>query len=247
MNKDQGMKTRYASFFLLLMTISLALSAQVLKPKIIIEEHPITHNAHICFDGKFYYTVNGGIADHGTIHKISKKGKIIGSYSIDLDMRTIMYDKNRDVFFVSSFDGNVYEITNMENGAFELLHKSIYKEKQSSIALSKNGNYFYCNEFGTVSIYDSRSAVLIKRMENFNCGESAESGGLSIAVSKDHIYTFDPELHIIYCYTLKGKLVESFDYSDGDFACSLSFANKMVFIAKDGNYEMGYWYGYKLK
>ena len=38
-----------------------------------------------------------------------------------------------------------------------------------------------------------------------------------------------------------------YKYTDGDFSYSLSFANNYVFIAKDGNYNTGYWYGYKLK
>ncbi|MBL6962472.1 MAG: hypothetical protein ISR55_01485 [Bacteroidetes bacterium] len=49
--------------------------------------------------------------------------------------------------------------------------------------------------------------------------------------------------HICFDVTL----LKTFDYSHGSFGFSLSHANNMIFIAKDGNYHTGYWYGYLLK
>jgi len=43
---------------------------------------------------------------------------------------------------------------------------------------------------------------------------------------------------------LKGKSIKTIKISDGDYGFSLSFANGLIFVAIDGNYDIGTWYGY---
>jgi hypothetical protein len=51
---------------------------------------------------------------------------------------------------------------------------------------------------------------------------------------------------MIFVYDLKGKKIKTVEISNGNYGFSLSFANGLIFVADDGDYATGTWYGYDL-
>ncbi|MDO9256173.1 MAG: hypothetical protein Q7U54_11715 [Bacteroidales bacterium] len=48
-------------------------------------------------------------------------------------------------------------------------------------------------------------------------------------------------------YDLKGRFQKSVKLSHGDYGFSLSFANGLLWVSEDGDYEEGMWYGYEVR
>ena len=72
-------------------------------------------------------------------------------------------------------------------------------------------------------------------------------GDAAVAVDRNHIYTWDATIRIVYVYDRSGNFIESFLLDSGDNGMSLSIANGLLFVARDGNYSTGEWYGYCIK
>lgn len=222
------------------------LKAQPIKPSIIIDDYANTHNMHICFDGEYYYTVNGGITDQGLINKYDIEGNFIATYDIYLDMRSIIYNENTEKFYLYCYDNNIYEITNFEIGAYKLIHKELITSEQATVDLSPDGKKLYFNDNGKVKIYDFSTGKLLKTFENIKCGKDVFEGSNAIAVSNKNIFTWHGKKREIYIYDLNGNYISTIRIVDGDYGFSLSYANNMIFTAFDGNYDDGQWYGYEI-
>ena len=239
------MKTKYF-LILLAITFTVSLNAQKLSPVATFEENPITHNVHICFDGKNYFTINGGKPETGMINKYDLEFKLLKTYKIDLDMRSIMYEPKEGKLYVCTHEGNIYKITDIATGKFEFLKDSVYGDVQSSITLSPDGKMLYAFNKGKLRIYKFPSCKLLKILNGFDSGKTAKTGGCVVAVDRTHIYTWNTEYKIIFIYNLKGKKIKSVEIKDGDYGYSLSSANGLIFVSTDGNYDTGKWYGYDL-
>lgn len=133
--------------------LSFKTNAQILKPKITFEEDPLTHNVHIASDGQYYYTVNGGKANKGQINKFSFDGKLLDSYDMPLDFRSIMYNNKDKNFYVCTFERQIYRISDMQQSKFELVLDTMYENEQANLAISQDGKYMYCFNAGTLKIY----------------------------------------------------------------------------------------------
>ena len=223
-----------------------SVQAQVLKPVITFTEDPLTHNVHIVSDGSFYYTVNGGRADKGQINKFSFQGKLVDSYDIKLDMRSIMYNGKDKLFYVCTYERDIYKITDLSKGIYEKVLSGIYEDPQANLAMSPDGKYIYCMSGGTLTIYKFPSGKVSKTISNLNCGKEFSTGSSSVATDGQRIYTWNSDYKMIFVYDLKGKKIKTFDISKGDYGFSLSWANGLLFVSTDGNYETGTWYGYDL-
>lgn len=216
-----------------------------INPDFYFSEHPGTHNMGITSDGNYYYTCNGGKIYEGKISKYSLNGNLIESYRIDLDMRNIMYNASDKHFYINCYDQNVYRITDLESGAFQLVFSNLYKNPQASLGMDVKGRYFYYLDDGTLSLYNVSDGKLKNRIYGLECGDELASGSHSVAVTKKNIITTDAEKQLLYIYDHKGTLKETIPFSNGDYAYSLSYANGYIFLATDGNYSNGMWYGYK--
>lgn len=229
-------------FFLLSRSYS-----QSISYKVTFEEDPGTHNMHICYDGQYYYTVNGGKSDMGKISKLMTDGSLVKSYEIKLDMRSIMYNKQNKKFYVNCYDRNIYEITDLSSGTYKLISSELYDDEQAALALSPDGKqlYYYSNQ--VVKVYSFPACKVIKEFRDLVQAVDAISGGSVIAVDNFYFYLFDGEKKMIYAFNRKtGEKVNEVEIYCGNYGFSLSAANDMIFVATDGNYSTGNWYGYKL-
>ncbi len=224
-----------------------AIHAQTIYPDIYFDDEPGPHNMSITSDGNYYYSCNGGKTYEGKISKFSLNGNFMKSYDIDLDMRSIMYNPSDKHFYVNCYDNNIYMITDLESGAYKLVYSKLYSNEQASLALGPKGKYLYCLDEGILKVYDFATGSVDETYYGFRCGSELGTGNASVAVSKKYIITTDAADKVFYVYDKKGKLKESVRYAEGDYGFSLSYANGHIFMATDGNYGMGKWYGYEFK
>jgi len=221
--------------------------AQTISPSIFFQEQAKTHNVHLTTDGEYLYTCNGGKAHEGMINKFSMTGELIESYNIYLDMRSIMYNNKDKSFYVASFDRNIYKITSLESGSFELVHEKIYDNKQANLAIGPKGKYLYYMSEGTVIVYTFSTGIEKKRFTSIDCGPSSTEGSCSIAVGKKHFYTWNSKYKLVFVYDMKGNKVKDITLSKGNYGFSLSYVNGILFVSTDGDYEIGTWYGYDVE
>ncbi|MCD4736662.1 MAG: hypothetical protein K8R53_11505 [Bacteroidales bacterium] len=220
---------------------------QTIDPVISFKEDPLTHNMHICSDGKYYFTVNGGKPEKGQICKFDLDGKQLSTYPVELDMRTIMYHKKDKSLYVSTYGQSIYRIVDLEAGTYQEAHSELFDNEQGTPALSPNGKMLYAMDNGTLKVYDFKTGKLLDTFYGIKTGSDFSSGGAAVAVSKKNIYTWDAEEQIFYIYTIKGDYVKKVKLSKGDYGFSLSYAKGKVFVSEDGDYSTGTWYGYKIK
>jgi len=208
------------------------------------KESPQTHNMHITSDGQYYYTCNGGIADKGQIQKFSLQGVLLQTYSMKLDMRSIMYNPTNHSLYVSGCDRNIYKITNLSYGSYSVQLSGFTSDCQSVTALSPDGMYIYDFYGGTLKKCLLSNGQVVNTYYNIKSGEYSN---YVVAADDKNIYTWDASAKLIYVYDLTGNFVKSFTVPNGDYSFSLSIANNNLLISTDGNYGEGTWYAYKIK
>lgn len=236
----------FSILVLIFCVLSLSSSAQVLKPKITFDEDPLTHNVHITTDGEYYYTVNGGKANKGQINKYSFTGKLLDSYEMLLDMRSIMYNAKEKIFYVCTYERQIYRITDLQKSSYELVIPNLYEDEQANLAMSADGKYIYYFNNGTLNIYKFPSGKLQKTISGFDCGKETTAGKSAVAIDGKHIYTWNANYKMIFVYDMKGKKIKTVEIEKGSYGFTLSYANGLVFVADDGDYATGTWYGYDL-
>jgi len=223
------------------------LHAQTLSPKTAFKDDPQSHNMHLASDGKFLYTCNGGKAELGQITKFRLDGTKIASYKIKLDMRSLMYNKSDGNFYVNTYNHKFYKINDLKLGSYSEIYDFADRNEQSVPALSANGKEIYFMESGDVFIYSLKKGRLISTFSGLRTPGNAADGGTTIAVNKKHIYTWNAGEQTVNVYDINGKFQKSVKLSQGNYGFSLSFANGMLWVSADGNYDEGTWYGYVIK
>jgi hypothetical protein len=239
------MKKIFYLFAFLLITVTTALAQ--LEPVIIIEEEVASHNTHICSDGEYLFTANGG-DNNGVIRMYTLQGDFLARYEIPLDMRSIMYHPKEKSLWVNCADRNVYRIKDLESGTFELVFEGIYEDKNASLAMGHKGKYLYYFSDGELKVFRMKkgNAVVSNVYGGIRCGENYVDGKAAIAVDEDYFYTWDASEKKVFRYDLKNaSFVKHFELREGSFGFSLSYANGLIYTAVDGDGGMGYWYGYR--
>jgi DNA-binding beta-propeller fold protein YncE len=239
-------KIIYSGILGILMLLFVGVKAQTLKPKLQFDDDPRTHNVHVASDGQYLYTVNGGKAYLGQISKFTLDGKYLTSYDINLDMRSLMYNNKDKKFYVCTFEKDIFRVTDMEKGTYELVLGQIYDNEQANLAMSPDGKYIYYFNDGIVKIFKFPSGKLSKTIKGLDKGSEFTTGNSSVAVDDKHIYTWNSDYKLIFVYDLKGKKIKSAQISKGEYGFSLSCANGLIFVSTDGDYKVGKWYGYDL-
>lgn len=226
--------------------LSFAAQAQVLKPVFSFHDLPKTHNMHIASDGSYYYCINGGIADSGSIHKYSFRGRLLESYPLHLDSRSIMYNETDKTFYLNTYDKNIYKIKDMKTGAYELFDSELYDDGQECLAMTPDGKLIYDFLEGNLVVWNWADGIPEDTYYDLDSGSEVSTGSECVATDGKYIYTWNAAIKTIYVYDLDGKKVKSVEISDGSYGFSLSCAQGLVFVSDDGNYGEGTWYGYDL-
>ena len=234
----------YLSTTFVLLAFNWSANAQVLQPFITFREDPLTHNVHIVSDGEYYYTCNGGRANKGQIQKFSFNGNLLDTYEMMLDMRSIMYDQKNKTFYVCTYERDIYKITDLERGRYEKVISEMYSDGQANLAMSSDGKYVYYFSDGTLKIYKFPTGKLSKTIDGLDCGREFSTGNCAVAFDGKYFYTWNADYKMIFAYDMKGKKVKSFEIQKGSYGFSLSYANGLIFVSEDGNYDVGKWYGY---
>lgn len=210
-------------------------------------EFPLTHNMHITWDGKYYYTCNGGKALKGQISKYDNNGRLVENYNIELDMRSIMYSPAEKALFVYCYDKSICKLIDLSSGTYQVIAQDFGSDVQATPALGPKGKTLYYFSDGILKTYSFPDLSIKQTLVGFECGDGVSAGNAAVAVSKKHIFTWDSEHKTIYMYNMKGQKVKTFSIPEGDYGFSLSFANKLIFTATDGNYSEGTWHGYAVE
>jgi len=229
-----------------LLAVSSSLRAQVYEPVITINDNPVTYSMHLCTDGKFYYTVNGGVVKDGKISKFKMNGEFVESYPIGQDMRSIMYSKKDKSLYINVKGKELYKLIDIAHGTVQLVHSGIFENEQTTLAMDPKGKYLYALDNGDLSILSFKSGKLIKKLSGLKCGTKGMKGSTTVAVDKKYLYTWDSDLKTVYAYTREGVFKKSFILKSGNVGHSLSFAQGLIFVANSDMGKPSAWYGYKL-
>lgn len=216
-------------------------------PALQFNEFIATHNVHMTSDGMYIYTVNGGEGSVGRIKRYTWGGVFLDSVNIKLDMRSIMFNSKDGLLYISTFGGSLYQLTNYTTGASKLLRDSLFEYNQSSPAMSADGNFVYAFNKGTLKKYDLATGAVVQTLTGLLAGGAPSTGDGAVAVDAEYIYTINIATHTVYVYTMTGSPVRSMTLPDGDWGFSLSYTMGYLFLARDGNYSIGTWYGYNIR
>lgn len=217
-----------------------------LQPDISFNENPLTHNMHITSDGNYYYTINGGNSGAGQINKFDLSGNLLQTYPISLDGRGLSYNVADSFLYASTYLGNIVKITDLSAGTFVNVFSGIMQNDQASFAISHDGTKFYDFNSGTLYVRDFNTGGILNTIVGLSYGSGNYGGEAAVAVDSLHIYTCNASTKTVYTYDLTGNFIQTMVLDSGDNGMSLSVANGYLFVSKDGNYNLGTWYGYHL-
>lgn len=218
----------------------------VLTPVIYFDEHPFNHNMHITADSNYYYAINGGNSGSGQINKFDLTGTLLQTYPILIDGRGLSYNKADGFLYASLYMGDIVRIDDLATGTFTMLFPAAMQNGQASFAISDDGTKFYDFSAGTLRIHDFNSGVVINTIFGLLSGAGNYGGEAAVAVDSTYIYTWNSAIKTVYVYDTAGTFQQSFTISDGDNGHALSFADNKLFVSRDGNYNIGTWYGYDI-
>jgi len=214
-------------------------------------------NVGITSDGEYYYTCS---MNHNTIRKKSKDWTIsYGSYSLPLgNPRGLAYNKSDGLLYVSSYDGDILRITDLENGRVETVYSGLMQNSEASFALSEDGTKLFDFYKGTLKVYDFINGELAYTLNGLNYGEypyedydytDAYYGAAAVAVDASYIYTWNswdiPSK--VYVYNHLGDFQRQMELESGVNGMSLSVIDGYLFVADDDTYDPGTWYKYNIR
>lgn len=213
-----------------------------------INDYVYFHNASITFDGRHYFTINGGNDGYCMVNEYDRNGNYIDSYDVMLDGRSIWYNSKEDQIYVKIYGTDIYVLDlEYEDAYLELEY--LFEEDNSSIATSPDGKFLYEIVDGRITVYDFRDG---EEVRSFKIDEYYDEHGYSssIAASDDYLFVWG-DTDVVIVYDLNGKQITKITLPRDGYGFSLSYTNDMLWIAKDADGSSsgddGYWYGYELK
>lgn len=227
-------------------------AAARVKPvlRLTITDEVYYHNMGITWDGNRYFTINGGNSDYCTLNEYDKKGNLVAGHDVELDGRSIFWHPDDEELYVKAFGTSLY-LVDLEDEYADESYEDIAGEDNSSIGFSPDGERVYELVKGTVTVREFDSGEELEAFELGGVTDREEAGyDKSIAVSDKYIFAWEDEDEI-RVYGLDGTYLTRFELPQPGFGFSLSWANGLLWVAKDadGKDEAadGYWYGYHLK
>lgn len=206
------------------------------------------HNVSIAYDGKHYFTINGGNEGYCTINEYSTDGKFIETYDVGLDGRAIFHNPMDGNLYIKDYGVNLYKF-DPKGEAVEIALPEVFLDENSSPGMSPSGKYFYEFLEGEVYVYDSKTGLEDRVIE---IDEYYDEHGynVSTAASNRHLFVWG-DAYDVLVYDLTGKKVSTFRLPMRGFGYSLSYSNGMLWIADDADamdeVGEGYWFGYRVR
>jgi hypothetical protein len=215
-------------------------------------DHVHYHNMGITWDGEYYYTINGGNTEYSDLNKYDDSGELDTEYHIGADCRAILYSPDDEQLYVKPYSASLDEV-DLDAEETNTSLEDIFSGDQSSVAMSPDGEKLYELSGGKVHVFDASNG---DEDDSFKLSSYNTTEGLgyayAIAASDKFLFVWAPNSNKdILVYGIDGKYVTKFELPRSGFGFSLSWANDMLWIAKDadGNSDGadGTWYGYELK
>jgi hypothetical protein len=112
--------------------------------------------------------------------------------------------------------------------------------------ISDDGQFYYAFNKGTLTKYKLSDGSIVKTFQDIESGGTS-GANVTMAADDQYMYTWDPSTLTIHVYDLDGKFVKNLKITNGSYGYSLSYADGYLFVADDGNYSTGTWYGYNIR
>ncbi|MEO8148060.1 MAG: T9SS type A sorting domain-containing protein, partial [Bacteroidia bacterium] len=93
-------------------------------------------------------------------------------------------------------------------------------------------------------IHDFFTGAVINTITGLNFGPGNFGGEEAEAVDSLYIFTWDATIKTVSKYDMSGTLMQTLLLDSGENGHSISRAGNYLFVAHDGNYATGTWYGY---
>jgi hypothetical protein len=218
------------------------------KEAITFTDHVYYHNISITYDGEYYYTINGGNDAWGVINKYDEKGNSLASYKFELDARSILNSANDGRLYVKGYGTDLYAV-NLSDETFEVVLEGVFHDENSSVGISMDGKQLFEHIGGVVRVVDIATG---RELRTFTLKDYYDEHGYrnAIAVCKLYCHVWAAENRIIV-HELDGTYIATLELPQSGYGFSLSFCNKMLWIAEDADAAdyggEGQWFGYKLK
>jgi DNA-binding beta-propeller fold protein YncE len=204
------------------------------------------HNVGIAWDGRQYYTLNGGNANHGRISVFDRQGKLKSSTSIDVDGRSIMYCRRDRKLYIKGYSTDL-QVYNPKARLVTTRKRDVFHSSQSSVALDPDGRRIYELAGGTLYVRSFPGFDLIAEIEDIS--DEALPYNSTIAASGSFLYTWDDD-GTVSVWDKQGAPVGEFELPSGRHGMSLTWANGLLWCAVDADGKddgaNGFWYGYSL-
>jgi len=212
-----------------------------------ISDNVYFHNVSITHDGVHYFTINGGNDSYCTLNEYDNEGTLVDAYDVGLDARSICFNPRDKRLYVKPYGLDLY-IVDLDTESAEAVLHDAFDADNSSIGVTADGKRIYELAEGRVKVLDFKSGKELKRFTLTNCFD--EHGfRSSIAISDNYLFVWG-DTDAIIVYDLNGVYVTEFRLPRPGYGFSLSYCNKMLWIAQDADASTdggkGYWYGYRL-
>jgi len=222
-----------------------------------IEDWVYYHNVSIAYDGKHYFTINGGNDGYCMINEYTRDGKLIEKYNVGLDGRAIFYSPGDRALYVKDYGFDLYRF-DPGNAEVQVELSEVFYDENSSPGMSPDGKFFFEQVGGEVFVYDVKTGEEVRTIE---IAEYFDEHGYStsIAASNRHLFVWGDHFDVLV-YDMNGKFVSRYklpklgvkDGEDkGGFGYSLSYCRGMLWIADDADAMdvggEGYWIGYTVR
>jgi len=205
------------------------------------------HNVSITHDGSHYFTINGGNDSYCTLNEYDDEGNLVDAYDVGLDARSICFNPRDNRLYVKTYGSSLY-VVDLDAESAEVALHGVFDADNSSIAVTTDGRRIYELAEGRVKVLDFKNG---KELKHFTLTDYFDEHGFhsSIAVSDKHLFVWG-DTDSIVVYDLNGIYVTQFRLPRSGYGFSLSYCNKMLWIAQDADASTdggnGYWYGYRL-
>lgn len=205
------------------------------------------HNVSITWNGRHYFTLNGGNSSYCDLNEYDASGRFIRRYDLELDGRAIFYHPTYRRLFVKTYGDDIYQV-DLTQGKAELFHEDIFADDNSSPGFSPDGRYIYEMNEGTITVYDFVSGEELDELEVENYYDEHPYFS-AIAVAENYLFIWGGEDRI-RVHRRTGDYVTEIELPVSGHPLSLSYCNGMLWVAQDADGgsvgAQGYWYGFRL-